>query len=491
MSISNRIRSWFNGADKKKSKTDSQAPSDEQLIERARHLLKELKSRLAEEVSSGEYEKALGSARKIIQLGWWSIANVRFDTELDSSIHEIGTALCVKDIEIDPSRILYVTSGILTYGGLTQLLVNQLEYHDRERFDIHVYSTEQFSNSNLDCDRAKRVRELSSFQIAQDPQDYLGSAQELAAYVKKERIGRIVLLCSPDDVVGLVLPSMLPQVPSVFVNGSHHVFTGGSFQFDAFVDITEHYHLETVNSGRNQNPHYITLCGRLDLDKADRMEARDFRKELNLGTETLLSITVGNINKNTWAGDDSYLHVIGSALTEHDHYHHLLLANGAEKLVSAIVKEYPAAEGKLHAISPTPDIISALKGCDLYLNSFPMGGALSTLDAMTAGLPIVFISAHEAWFKKPALTVHDREGYSLLLNRYIIDEKFRNRSRIEIESLYRAELSPERVVKRYEELFSSLIVQDMSVPEKRSVLELERPRVSGFANRLSKMEKAD
>lgn len=462
-------------------------PSDEELMSNARMLLQECRTALKTQIQEGSFAEAMLSARSIIRLGWWSIANVRFDTELDKDIENIGASLARDAGETDNSKVMYVTSGILAFGGLSQQLVNHLEYHDHERFEIHVYSTEQFSKSDLTSERAERVKGKCSFSNVSDPTDLYACTKEIADHIEEQGIGTIILLCSPDDVIGLVVARMFPHIPSVFINASHHVFTGGSFQFDAFVDVTGHYHKETLTSSRSGNPVYISLCGRATMQEVSQVKARDFRAELGLSSDALLTITVGNVSKNSWDGDDSYMHVIGSTLSEQPQVHHLLLASGAEKLVNEIKDAYPDVKERVHAIAPTPDIISALKGCDVYLNSFPMGGALSTLDAILAGLPVVFIAAHSEWFKKPEFTVQDGEGYKTLLTRYLTDTAFRSKAKEELEQLYREILSPKIVVQQYEELIESLTVNKNKAPLTESSLQLVRPRVQSYSKRLARI----
>jgi hypothetical protein len=464
-----------------------QVESNEELIERANAILSELKSALRKQVDAKKYTEALKTARSIIQLGWWSITTVRYDSELDEQLHRIGSECARSPVETDSNKVIYVTSGILAYGGLTQQLVNHLEYHDKERFELHVFSTDLFPKSDLKSERAKRVKELCRFQSVKAKDDLLANAIEIAEYIEKERIGTLVLLLSPDDVIGLVLASMLPDIPSIFINSSHHVFTGGSFQFDAFVDVTGHYHRESVESARNANLVYISLCGRMSKEEAELLSIRDFKSELGLDEKTLLTATVGNMSKNTWGGDDSYMNIIGRTLSENPCVHHLFIGTRASQLKSDIINKYPSCSGRIHTITPTPKILEAMKGCDIYLNSFPMGGALSTLDAIASGLPVVLIAAHEAWFNKPEYTVRSQEEYERLLNRYVSDKHFRLRAIAELGDMYEQILSPKIVLQRYEKLILTLTSNQEKTLLSKSKLELVRPRVKNFTKRLEKI----
>ena len=481
----NAIRSRLSSS----SSSQETSASDSQLFAECVARLDGIRGRVPGLIADGRYEEAISELRVFLQLGWWNEANVRFDPWADSMIHRIGQTLAMSNHESNPQRVTYITSGILAQGGLTQLLLNLMRHHDHDRFGFEIVNTDFFPKSDLDCERALELKGYSPLQTFHNESGYLHHAKAIVDYLRESKVGVLVFLLSPDDVTGLLVASAFPSIPKVFINASHHVFSGGSFQFDALVDIHPNYYQESKSSKRNPSLHYISLASRMDRATANGLPVRKLREELSLQEDAFLTITVGNVQKCLWNGSRDYVHLVGWMLDSFPEVHHLILAPNADILIDVFHEEYPNLSNRLHPLTPTQDIIQLLKGTDLYINSYPLGGALSSIDAMTSGIPVIFVQIDLDWFMLPNQTAMDAESYQEILHRMLSDEDFR-RSKLDEQSRRFDELlSPNRMARSYEELYANInpVGRQSLDSDVSSVLELVAFRPQKMRHRMNRI----
>ncbi|MFT4662283.1 MAG: hypothetical protein ACI8XB_002572 [Patiriisocius sp.] len=399
---------------------------------------------------------AIEHLRIAASLAWISNTTRKHDKKLDAVLHSIGSSHLSMNTNLDESgSVVIITSGILEFGGLTQQVENLVKYFP-ENEKLVVWTTESFSNSNIDSDRGKSISERAEIKKVDTDQNHIYGAKEIVNWVENNKVKAFFYFLSPDDTTAFLLPSMLPGHKHILINVSHHVFCLGSFQFDAIVDVSDHYYHESVVEERSEQLHKIYLSGRGELDDLQKIVKNDIRKDLSIPEEAYLTVTVGNPNKSIWDSDQSYIHIIGKMLMESVDVHHLLIAKGMDKIKDLIVWHYPKVKNRIHVLNGTRDLIPTLKGCDLYLNSFPMGGALSSLDAIAASLAIVAIPAQREWFKISEITALSQDEYLSIIKMFVNDFEFRLEHAATLQEFYRENHQPIRVAEQYMELLEKV-----------------------------------
>lgn len=460
----------------------------ESLSHETQELLEKIRESVPSFIRQGKYETALKCLRAYLLIGWWCDTDSKFDTWADEQLNLIGLEYVRNYSPQNRRKIAYVTSGILAEGGLTQLLCNLILHHDHDKFDIQIIDNGFFPDSDPSCDRGILLKEKCQINSFGHDKGYVQSIISLADHVENEKIGLLVFLLSPDDIVSLTLPSIFPNIPSVFINASHHLFCGGSFQFNSFVDIQEYYYNESLETGRNTRCRYISQGARISPQRAKEVSARNLRAELGLPADSILTITVGNANKCLWRGDMSYVSIIAWMLEHYPKVHHIILARNPKPLIKAFAESHPRLAERIHTLETTLDIIPVLKSCDLYLNSYPLGGALSSVDAISAGIPVLFIKAHLPWFHLADQTAVDAIDYKRKLKQLLNDKTFRLRCVQNQDVLFKEVLDPSVVARKFEEEFLKVDIDNISsVPNKVSIGSVI-PRIPHFARRFKKLK---
>ncbi len=410
----------------------------------------------AENLASTDQNKSIDYLKIAASLAWISNTSHKHDKKLDAVLHLIGTSLLSQDVKCDPNGVLViVTSGILEYGGLTQQVENLVKYMPESQ-EIVIWTTEAFSNSDIHCERGKSITKRAIIKVLENKGDVQAGVSEIVEWAKYTPIKSFIYFLSPDDTTAFMLPSALPLQKHILINVSHHVFCLGSFQFDAIVDVSDHYYQESIDEHRNDSLHLIYLSGRGQLKDLRNVVKNKTRSQLGIPEDAYLTVTVGNPSKNLWDADQRYLHIIGEMLMENVKVHHLLIAKGMQRIKDLIVESYPKVASRIHIIEGTRELIPTLKCCDLYLNSFPMGGALSSLDAIAASLPIVAIPAQKEWFKMSDITALSQSEYIGIINMFIQDFEYRLESADALQLFYQAHHQPQKVASQYLQLIERL-----------------------------------
>jgi len=430
-------------------------------------LYQELRNKSAASVDE-DPQLALKYLRIAASLAWLSNSSHKHDKKMDAIIHGIGSSHVVseKNNEEEGSLVI-ITSGILEFGGLTQQVENLVKFlPDNQK--LKVWSTESFSNSNLDCDRGHSIRKKAEILTIDKNLDHITSANKIAEWTRENPVSGFIYFLSPDDTTGFLLPSMLPNFKHILINVSHHVFCLGSFQFDGIVDVSDFYYNESIAEERNEQIHKIYLSGRGQLADLQLIPKNNIREELGIPSEAYLTVTVGNPSKSIWDSDQSYIYIIGQMLQSFGNVHHLLIAKGMDRIKKLIAYHYPKVKDKIHVLEGTRDLIPTLKACDLYLNSYPMGGALSSLDAIASSLAIVAIPAQKDWFKISEITALNQEEYLGIIRMFIDDFEFRLEHAATLQEFYKNNHQPKKVAEQYLELVKKIELGKKEYKEQES-----------------------
>jgi|GEM_PF-6020828 len=485
MGVRSRLRRIF-------SKSQPTTPpkevlSEEQYVQRANGLLERIREGMAEVKNNGEPLKVLKFAEQFAWLAWQSNTSSKFDTELDQhiidavrSLHETTSGEGKKD------KVLYVTSGLLSQGGVTQLLLNLVEGHQGGKFDTKVFSTEQFRPTDRGHVRVKRVMSIVDVDFVSQAENFSSSIQELREAIIDFDPCLLVYLLAPQDVVAGGIPILFPDRRHLFVNASHHVATIGSFQFDGIVDIMPDFYKETKRSKRNPKIEYISLGGRMSRKQGEKVVPADIRSTVGIAQDTLVSMTIGNPHKCLWAGNKAYGRSLASALKANPSWHHVLVAKDMELVKDSIVEVEPLLAPRIHCLPPTTEILAVLKACDLYINSFPMSGALSMLDTMTVSRPSVFGPYDFEWFGIEEFTAIDENSLRELSTWLMSDEEARKRSAQASAEVYDKGFDPSIMIKSYESLYAGLKKSNLSpaAEVKMQVTGVRNADVLGILNKV-------
>lgn len=415
-------------------------------------------------------------------IAWDSNVNIYHDKEVDKSLHGLGfNYFGLKDLSEKHSkvRIAYITSGILPYGGLTQHIENIIKFHDKDSFEIYLYSTECSFGGGSKLRAKDRVsalnEEVEKLFIADFDSSLLEKADSVVREIEKDEVDVLAYFLAPNDVVSSLVASCFRNYKNIFFHDSSHVFCLGSFQFDLHIDTTKKFFLRCKDENINHNVIHLPLPGRAQDN--DKLVGRALREKCGLSDSSILAATIGNPQKNVWDNNHAYIEITGELLTANENLYLLLVADGMQHIRNLLVDRFPNIAERVFVEKSTPKVCDLLKECDMYFSSFPVGGGLAILDAISVGLPVVSVESQREILQCDEIIACDKEDYISVANRLVQDIEFRNNVAQKVSSVYRENFDPRKIVRQIEEIYLTPYTKNFAAANKGTLrLELRRTR---------------
>lgn len=420
-------------------------------------------------------------------LAWESKVDFFHDKEIDHSLYNLGQAI-YEETEIFPKhkkiRIGYITSGILSFGGLTQHIENIIKFHNRDEFEIYIYSTECSFDSPSHKQAQNRIEILKGlsdkFYINKYDISFFDKANSIIKQIKKDEIDVFAYFLAPNDVVAQLIVSCTSNYKNIYFHDSSHLFCLGSYQYDIHIDITKKYLARCINENINKNTVHIPLPGRKEACETPKNKIRPIRTKYNLSSKDLLTITVGNPTKNIWNNNFDYIYIIGELLSKNANVYHVLVADGMEKIKGLITKKYPSVKERIIVEKSTTRLLDLLQDCDLYLSSYPLGGGLAILDAIAAKLPAVSIELQREILLCDEIIALNKEEYISISQRLISDSGLRRKISKRLFELYEKFYNPKIIANEIEDIYRNSYRKNVYIHQTATKVKLGTWRTHRF-----------
>jgi glycosyltransferase involved in cell wall biosynthesis len=186
------------------------------------------------------------------------------------------------------------------------------------------------------------------------------------------------------------------------------------------------------------------------------------RDSIGLPQGATVSGTFGNLYKVQTA---AYTESLVSVLRRHPGHHHIIAGGGDEARVRATF-EAAGVGARVHLLGRRTDIPSLLRLLDFYLASHPYPGALSEIEAMAAGCPVISVrddpkshynsGAEVVGIEECIVLPGDVGSLVALATRYLEDPAFRAEAAGRLRQRYNACFRPETVVAAHLEFYLRL-----------------------------------
>ncbi len=342
-------------------------------------------------------------------------------------------------------------------------LIKLLSVHSRkENTTTQIYSSEWASGwfHNWQHDRQSGPADFLD-RIAND-----GLHLEPAVGTFFDRAGRLAQRIADDDLDILIVHASNVELVTALVSchrparcmiNVNHASEMALPCFDGYV------HLFANGLKRSQTTHAISAVIPPASNMADRLESAPpmQREDLGVPTRSTISGTFGNLYK---LENPLYLASLRGILEAHPDHHHLIAGNGNPTL---ILDELGALAARVQMLGRREDIPSLLRHLDFYLASHPYPGALSEMEAMAAGCPVISIRGDaDSHFNSGAEIVqlqecivdkNDPKGIVSLAGRFLTDSAFARETGVRLRQRFLESFRPSEVAARHLHFYRSVL----------------------------------
>lgn len=331
----------------------------------------------------GKYNRCIHWTKFAANILYFSFKTL-YEKRIESLIKGISERVVVKDdrmTRFHENRVIFYDSFSYDNRGLTQQYIRALM---SSGFHI-LYMSE---NQNL---KATRIfQELSSCQKVQV---YIvpkkkGSCKQISAiYRRIIQYGpsRLLLHIRPSSLECLIAISNLPkEITKYNINITDHAYWAGVSVFD--------YNLEFRNYGASLSLKQRGICERqiLLLPYYPIVDDIPFKGFPISTTGKVVLFFGGNLSKIK-GQDNFFLNLIKEVLNTYEQAICFCAGQGDEDNLLSFIKDN-GLEKKLIYIGFRNDIYQVIKHCDIFINTYPVGGGLMSQYAAINEKPIVAYS---------------------------------------------------------------------------------------------------
>jgi len=352
---------------------------------------------LCVEASRRLRKEDLGGATQLLQwaaeLACRSSLGFYSDPGLDARLADVARQLGLQPAEdgaalAPPYRVGHVFSRLGDAGGHTRTVVNLLHHRHRDALQHAVYSTE-IGDSTTGARRTLQTLGQLGVPVRRAPLGVspLDRARWLHNQLLRDRIAAAVLHTHPHDVSAIMGVALRPVRKVFFVHHADHLYCVGQTNCDVHIDFrSTGYHFCRLHNNTREAV-LIPPCAH-SLMEAKRVVPLS-RDQLGVPANCLLTATVGSAGKLLPQPGLDYFQALREIMRAHPEMHHLLIGPGCAESLRPLVQALPEVAARIHTWGPRTDILAVLKAIDFYLDSFPIGGGLTSMEVMSLAKPIV------------------------------------------------------------------------------------------------------
>lgn len=377
-------------------------------------------------------------------------------------------------------NIAHITSNFVddTHSP-TRLLRTFVEHHDKERFNVHVYSSElgalrvnrQYYIGIITDSSVVRGARFISFLKSKNIPVYLApvsgthvdTAAELFKRSIEDRIDIIFYHASMFSTADFLVSFWKPAPVQININI-------GAFMYSKKLDAVTYFVPSTYEQEKGLWED-LKITARLmpqGADFSDRITsaAQISKTFYDFSQDTVVFVTVGNHLDTRMS--ERFLEIMSCQLAK-DKCAWLVIGDGD----FTFQHSYLSSRGLLKRVrflGAQRDVFSFYMMADIYVNEFPQGGGMSVLEAMSAGMPVVALYAGEhhlencgANYVGKEFALGDESAYADFLAQLTRDKEKRKEIGLIMKERYQKQCSPKIMVKAFEDLAIDLYKQKITV----------------------------
>lgn len=337
-----------------------------------------------------DYTKALTWANIAAYCAWNGHAGFYAAPQLEALLHRVGATL-PRTASPVPWRLprragrhwLHVLTIAFEVGGHTPLagnfiarLSNADDVHSVLLIDQGLFAIP---------DALQKAVATAGGEIISLPKGL--TLLERAAALKtiaNEWAETVVLYTHPNDPTPCVAFSDDGGPPVVLYNHADHVFWFGSTIADLVIDLRPSGQDITLNRRGVRHSEILPIPLRRKVTATATKD--ECKRVLNISPQTRLLLSIGTSYKFEPHGEIDFPDLLAKTLKDIENLQLLVIGPSPDE--ERWKQAYARSAGKVRAIGVQKDLSTYYQAADLYLESFPVGSLIASLDAVLYGVPV-------------------------------------------------------------------------------------------------------
>jgi glycosyltransferase involved in cell wall biosynthesis len=370
-------------------------------LERRRATYASLLDRAERSRRRGDLDDSLLSAYAAAQTAYLHHFGLWRDPRLEALARELGgeiardlrPARATKPAEPGRRRIVHMASVLLDAGGHTEVIRQWTRAIHEMGIEQYLISSELQDSTVLGRGALAAVRGPAT-GVELYPRGLSGSERVrwLARRLLELNPDELILHIDPADVFALAAIEAARSGSTFricFYNHCDHTFNVGSEVADRVV----HFRRETVPHSVHHRALDPVRARWVPLTADPPAGPAVARAALHVPEGSTLSITAANFHKIVPDEHWNYGDTLAELLESEPQHYHLMVGDGLRRhrwyLTRALARRPRGVRSRIRWLGRRTDLSSLFGAADLMLDSAPLSGGTTKIQAMSAGLPIV------------------------------------------------------------------------------------------------------
>jgi len=396
---------------------------------------KKLKSLVSQEINAKHYTEALDLISCASELAY-SLNFIFSDDELEKDLKDISERLLRKPT-FTPMEGRWVFYDCIGFDnkGLTQQYITALESWGVEF--LYILETTAGVNQPKNILEQLKNYDKATLYIQEDGLSYLSKLSTLKKVIDNYKPEKAFLHLAPWSSLSVVLwNSYKNKIDRYFINLTDHAFWIGKNSFDYCIEFRE-YGYQISRDYRNISDKKLLMQEYYPIVKDSKFLG--FPNQI----ENKKIIFSGGTFYKILGFDNIFFKVLKSIVEKNKDAVILFASNGHSTKLEEFIKKN-SLEEQIILLGYRSDINEVMKHCDIYLNTFPVGGGLMLQYALlNKKIPISFGSKKlnsvnpETWNSniKFDITFYDIDNLSNEVYKILNDENYRNKHESMLEDI--------------------------------------------------------
>jgi hypothetical protein len=326
-------------------------------------------------------EKLLHKISETAKFAWFNFPGILSDYRLENLINKIAKDNLKFNNRIYQSQntiksVLHIATTFHNTGGHTRVARNWIDV-DHER-NHYLLLTNQI---DWDESLTKFFKNVCDVKVLSKDEAYLKKAQQILNFIAENNIDLIVLHHHPNDLAPVLACSLDKLPPVALYNHADHVFGLGVSVADICIDFSPLRMQCSLEKRMARNAFLLSY----PIKQPEHISRANARAKLKIEEDEIMFFSMGSAYKyRTFSGID-FFQFYSAFILKHKNIK-MYIAGVNEKKIQAktSIPENLVLLGRI--INPEEYLAAA----DYYIESFPMGGGLSTFDAAIHGAFPIF-----------------------------------------------------------------------------------------------------
>lgn len=380
-----------------------------------------------------------------------NFSTLKLDKEIKKLSSIIFKKIIVVDIKVEPSEgvVGSIVTELYSTGGHTPCVMRFMESISQD-YSTSCLITKPRSNINIGGDNLNSITNViySKYKKTQTVNNIVSIFEE----IKLLKISVLFFFVDKNDMVSAVLLAMLRDFSSVkliiYNQADHFPYLGAVFSH-LVLDFRPESQKITLQERLASKSKLIPLqCGRIeDSEKYSNLQLDILKREIGIPRGNFFTITGCSSYKVMNDNDLGYFKFIKEILLDEPKLTHVIMSDFSRDELLKVEKLFLGSDGAYQRLifKPlVPDYEIYFQACDLFIDSFPVGSALTHINMMSFKKPTVVkinddqpLYSFEHYLPDNYPYVSNTvEGLKVAIKKLLLDEEERERVGEELYDFY-------------------------------------------------------